>query len=128
MGQAPARFIYQDDNACSFLDIHPLRPGHTLVIPRHHVRDLTTEGAAAAVAAIAPALHKTALLLSTRLHADGISVLQATGPAAGQDVFHLHFHLIPRHTGDPHLTDHTPDNAARHTIPETHRALVDQPS
>lgn len=122
-GRAPARFIYHDDSACSFLDINPLRAGHTLVVPRRHVRDLTDDGAAEAVAAIGRALHKTALLLTTRLGAAGISVLQSNGAAAGQEVFHLHFHLVPRHPGDGQLTDHTPDEGARLTLDETHRTL-----
>jgi len=123
-GRAPARLVYEDDDACAFLDINPLRLGHTLVVPRRHVRDLTDEGAADTLTAIGPALHRTALLLSTRLVADGISVLQANGAAAGQTVFHLHFHLLPRHTGDSPLTDWTPDHQARQTLTETHHTLT----
>ena len=122
--RAPARLVYEDDDACAFLDINPLRLGHTLVVPRRHVRDLIGEGAAETLAAIGPALHQTALLLSTRLVADGISVLQANGAAAGQTVFHLHFHLLPRHTGDSPLTDWTPDTQARQTLAETHHTLT----
>ena len=123
-GRAPARFVYEDDAACAFLDINPLRLGHTLVVPRRHVRDLTDDGAAETLAAIGPALQQTALLLSTKLVADGISVLQANGSAAGQTVFHLHFHLLPRHTGDTPLTDWTPDTQARLTLDETHHTLT----
>jgi histidine triad (HIT) family protein len=50
-GEAPARFVYQDDDACAFLDINPLRAGHTLVVPRLHVRDLTAEQAPTATVA-----------------------------------------------------------------------------
>ena len=123
-GGVPARFVYEDDAACAFLDINPLRLGHTLVVPRRHVRDLTDDCAAETLAAIGPALHQTALLLSTKLVADGISVLQANGSAAGQTVFHLHFHLLPRHTGDTPLTDWTPDTQARLTLAETHHTLT----
>jgi histidine triad (HIT) family protein len=123
-GRAPARFVYEDDDACAFLDINPLRTGHTLVVPCRHVRDLTDEGAAGILAAIGPALQQTARLLSSRLDADGISVLQANGAAAGQTVFHLHFHLLPRHTADIPLTDWTPHPSARDTLSETHQALT----
>jgi histidine triad (HIT) family protein len=123
-GRAPARFVYEDDEACAFLDANPLRLGHTLVVPRRHIRDLLAEGAAETLAAIGPALHRTALLLSDRLVADGISVLQANGAAAGQTVFHLHFHLLPRPTGDIPLTDWTPDLKARESLPETHHTLT----
>ncbi|TDU82298.1 histidine triad (HIT) family protein [Kribbella voronezhensis] len=122
-GRASARFVYEDDDACAFLDINPLRTGHTLVVPRRHVRDLTDEGAAETIASIGPALQNTARLLSTRLDADGISVLQANGAAAGQTVFHLHFHLLPRPTGDSQLTDWTADSKARETLDETHHRL-----
>jgi histidine triad (HIT) family protein len=104
-GRVPARVVYQDDEAVAFLDIRPLRRGHTLVVPRQHIPDLTADGAATAVAAVAPALEATARILSTRLPADGISILQANGRAAGQEVFHLHFHLVPRWHGDRPLND-----------------------
>jgi histidine triad (HIT) family protein len=123
-GRAPARFVYEDDNACAFLDINPLRTGHTLVVPRRHVRDLADEGAAEALAEVGPALQQTARLLSAKLDADGISVLQANGAAAGQTVFHLHFHLLPRPTGDTQLTDWTPHPEARQTLDEIHQALT----
>ena len=123
-GRLPARFVYQDDDACAFLDIRPLRVGHTLVVPRRHVADLGAEGAPEAVAALGPALQETARLLSSRLDADGISVLQANGVAAGQEVFHLHFHLVPRWSGDRRLTDFTADEAARDNLDQTHQQLV----
>ncbi|WP_112239605.1 HIT family protein [Kribbella monticola] len=123
-GRAPARFIYIDDNACAFLDINPLRTGHTLVVPRRHVRDLADQGAAEALAEVGLALQHTARLLRARLDADGISVLQANGAAAGQTVFHLHFHLLPRPAGDRQLTDWTEDRQARKTLDETHQALT----
>jgi len=123
-GRAPARVVYQDEDACAFLDINPLRLGHTLVVPRRHLPDLMAEGAAETLAAIGPALHRTALLLADRLVADGISVLQANGAAAGQTVFHLHFHLVPRPAIDIPLTDWTPDLKARESLPETHHILT----
>jgi histidine triad (HIT) family protein len=107
-GRVPARVLYEDDSAIAFLDIRPLRRGHTLVVPRAHVVDLAAEGAPHAVAAVGPALQQTTRLLLDRLPADGVSLLQANGPAAGQEVFHLHFHLVPRWTGDRPLTDWTP--------------------
>ncbi|MEU4193724.1 HIT family protein [Kribbella sp. NPDC026611] len=123
-GKVPGRFVYQDDAACAFLDIRPLRRGHTLVVPRRHVSDLTTDDAAEAVAAVGPALQKTARLLKTRLPADGVSLLQANGAAAGQEVFHLHFHLIPRWTADHPLTNWTADQTARDNLPATHHLLT----
>jgi histidine triad (HIT) family protein len=124
-GRSPARFVYQDDHACAFLDIRPLRAGHTLVVPRRHLRDLSADGAPDAVAAIGPALQATTRTLVSHLNADGVSVLQANGAAAGQDVFHLHFHLVPRWRGDRPLNDWTADDGARHNLDELHQRLVD---
>ena len=123
-GRAPARFLYQDDDACAFLDITPLRTGHTLVVPRRHVRDLADAEAPLAVGAVGPALQAMSRLLIAELGADGISVLQANGAAAGQTVFHLHFHLVPRYAGDRPLTDWTPDDAGRRTLDEMHQTLA----
>ncbi|WP_460653000.1 HIT family protein [Kribbella endophytica] len=123
-GRLPARVLYEDDSAVAFLDIRPLRRGHTLVVPRLHVVDLTAEGAVEAVAAVGPALQQTTRLLLARLPAEGVSLLQANGPAAGQEVFHLHFHLVPRWTGDRPLTDWTPDAGAGASLDELHKQLA----
>ncbi|MFK4089749.1 HIT family protein [Kribbella sp. NPDC020789] len=122
-GRLPARFVHQDDRAVAFLDIRPLRPGHTLVVPRSHVADLTADDAAEAVAAVAPTLQAVSRLLIDRLPADGISLLQANREAAGQEVFHLHFHLVPRRHGDRPLTDWTQSTDA-HSLDQTHAALT----
>ena len=103
-GRSPARFLYRDTAACAFLDVEPVRPGHSLVVPNEHVVDLMAENAATALAGMARALHFTAALLKARLDADGISVFQSNGAAAGQSIAHLHFHLVPRRTGDARLT------------------------
>jgi len=97
-GDADARIVHADEHAVAFLDLHPLTIGHTLVIPRRHVTDLLD--ADGVVAEIGPALETTAALLVDRLGSDGINAFQATGQAAGQTVFHLHFHLLPRTEGD----------------------------
>jgi histidine triad (HIT) family protein len=124
-GQLPARFVHQDDRAVAFLDIRPLRRGHTLVVPRAHVTDLTSDGAAEAVTAVAAALQATSRLLIDRLPADGLSVLQANRVAGGQEVFHLHFHLVPRWTGDRPLNDWTEDPVALTTLDEVHLQVGD---
>jgi histidine triad (HIT) family protein len=122
-GRLPARFVHQDDRAVAFLDIRPLRRGHTLVVPRAHVVDLTSDGAAEAIAGVAAALQATSRLLVDRLPADGLSVLQANRVAGGQEVFHLHFHLVPRWTGDRPLNDWTEDPGASTTLDEIHLQL-----
>jgi histidine triad (HIT) family protein len=122
-GDAPATVIYADDDAVAFLDINPATTGHTLVIPRRHVDGLLD--ADGAYAQIAPAIEATGALLVERLDADGINVFQSTGQAAGQVVFHLHVHLLPRWAGDGLLSLHTLRVPLREDREATRARLVD---
>ena len=96
--QAPASQIYEDETVMSFLDIRPLNLGHTLVIPKTHyvnIFDIPEKELAA--------VHKVAKLISFAIKkatiADGISIIQQNGKAAGQDIFHFHVHVVPRFEG-----------------------------
>lgn len=121
-----ARFVYRDEMSCAFLDIEPVRPGHTLVIPTAHVPDLMSGLATEGIAGTAQALHTTAVLLRDRLAADGISVFQSNGTAAGQTMDHLHFHLVPRFSGDGRLTSNwAPDRDAMDALDRTHALLTE---
>lgn len=97
--EAPGSFVYEDDRAAAFLDLFPVNPGHTLVVPKRHAVDLLTcpsdlAGHLFAVAArLAPAVVAT-------VEADGFNVWTANGRAAGQTVFHLHVHILPRFATD----------------------------
>jgi histidine triad (HIT) family protein len=123
-GRLPARILYEDAAACAFLDHEPVRPGHTLVVPRQHVSGLAVAGAAIALAGAAEALEATARLLLSGIPADGISVFQSNGAVAGQTVFHMHFHLVPRVAGDGRLTNWAGDEEAQAQLDETHRQLL----
>lgn len=100
-GEVPSRQVYADEHAIAFLDVAPFHRGHTLVIPRRHVADLLEQPAA--LAEIAPAVERTATLLVERLGADGLNLLSSAGAAAGQEIFHLHLHLVPRYESAPGL-------------------------
>lgn len=100
-GDIPARRVYADEVAIAFLDLGPWSRGHTLVIPREHVSDLLADPPQ--LAAIGPAVDATARLLVDRLGADGINLLSSARPVAGQEIFHLHVHLIPRYADRPGL-------------------------
>jgi histidine triad (HIT) family protein len=104
-GDLPASLVAADDTAVAFLDINPLTTGHTLVVPRRHVSDVLTAGGA--TADVSALLESTAQLLVERLGADGLNVFQASRAPAGQTVFHLHFHLLPRWTNDGLLNVHS---------------------
>jgi len=98
-GTAPARVVHQDDRTVAFLDIGQAAPGHTLVVPRSHVRNLLDCPPDLACSVFA-ATREVARRLADRLHPDGITVFQANERAGWQDVFHLHVHVVPRWTED----------------------------
>lgn len=98
-GEIPSRLIYSDDDAIAFLDVAPYKPGHTLVVSRRHVPDALAD--AGALASLAPAITSVGRLLAERLDADGMNVLTNVNEVAGQSVFHLHVHLIPRFAASP---------------------------
>lgn len=100
-GDIPSRRVYEDDHAVAFLDIAPWHPGHTLVVPRRHVDDLL--GDPDVLAEITPAVSHVSRLLVDRLGAEGLNMLSSAGAVAGQEVFHLHVHLVPRSAGEPGL-------------------------
>jgi len=98
-GAAPSRKVYEDEYAYAFLDRAAVAPGHTLVIPRHHAADIWAIDKIGA-GRLMEAVHEVARLLGERLHPDGMTISQANRAAGGQDVFHLHVHVIPRYVGD----------------------------
>ena len=102
-GEIPSRRVYADDAAIAFLDINPWHVGHTLVIPRRHVDGLLDDPTG--LAEIAPAIAATSALLVDRLRADGLNLLSSSGAVAGQEVFHLHVHLVPRYSRRPGLRE-----------------------
>jgi histidine triad (HIT) family protein len=94
------------------------------VILRSHSPDVLASGADKALADVAQAVHEVSRLLVSRLAADGISIFQSNGAASGQDVFHLHLHLVPRHHGDGRLTVWSRDAAEQARLDDTHQILT----
>jgi histidine triad (HIT) family protein len=98
-GDLPATFVYRDDDVVGFLDLFPVVPGHTLIVPRRHATDLLDcPGELAGRLLAASARVAAAVLAATG--ADGFNVWSANGHAAGQTVFHLHLHVLPRFAAD----------------------------
>jgi histidine triad (HIT) family protein len=98
-GQVPVTKLYEDEAVLSFLDIGPLSDGHTLVIPKQHferLHDCPVE----LLGQVSLCLGKIAGAVSNAMNSDGYNILCNNGRAAGQLVEHLHFHVIPRTTGD----------------------------
>lgn len=96
--QAPASQIYEDKAILAFLDIRPLNMGHTLVIPKEHYVDIF-DTPAELLGQMHIASKKVAAAVKSATDADGISIIQQTGKAAGQDIFHIHLHVVPRFEG-----------------------------
>ncbi len=94
-GEIPCHRVYEDDKVLAFLDIGPLSPGHTLVIPKEPAEtlDRLSDDSAAALGRVLPRLSR-AVLRATG--ARDFNVLQNNGAAAHQAVGHVHFHIIPK--------------------------------
>ncbi|MBR0555721.1 HIT family protein [Ciceribacter sp. L1K23] len=99
-GEIPSVKLYEDDDTLAFMDVMPQAPGHLLVIPKAPSRNML-DADPAVLAKVIPVVQKLAVAAKEAFEADGVFVAQFNEPAAGQTVFHLHFHVIPRHDGQP---------------------------
>ena len=99
-GEIPCFKVYEDDLVLAYLDINPFAKGHTLVIPKEHSKGLLDTDDET-LAAVISRVKKVAAHVAASLGCDGFNILQNNGEAAGQTVRHLHFHIVPRWTGDP---------------------------
>ncbi len=103
-GKIPVAKVYEDGAVLAFLDIGPISDGHTLLIPKQHVAKIH-ECQPELLAQVAQRLGRVAGAVAGAMKADGYNVLCNNGRAAGQVVDHLHFHIIPRRSGDGVLTE-----------------------
>ena len=97
--QIPATVVHEDEHTLAFMDIGQVNPGHVLVAVKEHVENLYALDDAKA-AAVFRAAARVARAIRSAFGPEGLSVYQANGKAAGQTVFHLHIHLVPRYEGD----------------------------
>ena len=97
-GEVPASMVYEDEHAIAFMDLMPQVEGHTLVVPRSPCRDLF-DIEPEVLAGTIRATQVVARAVQTAFDAPGIMIAQLSGAAAGQTVFHLHFHILPRYQG-----------------------------
>jgi len=98
-GQIPSTTVYEDDLFKVILDIAPANKGHVIILPKKHCENIFDVDATTASQAFMIA-SKVATALMNTLSCDGINVVQNNGVAAGQTVFHLHIHVIPRYEND----------------------------
>ncbi|MBV5259380.1 HIT family protein [Synechococcus moorigangaii CMS01] len=98
-GEAPAVKIHEDEHTLAIMDVFPQAPGHVLVIPKEPARNLFELSEEAAEKSIL-AVKTVAAAVRRALEPDGVFVAQFNGAPAGQTVFHIHFHIIPRREGE----------------------------
>ena len=98
-GEIPAVKVFEDDQTLAFMDIFPQARGHFLVVPKDVRARNFLELPANRVAPLMERVHRLAIAAEKALKPDGITVTQFNGEDAGQTIFHLHFHIIPRYAG-----------------------------
>jgi histidine triad (HIT) family protein len=99
-GEIPAHKVYEDEHSLAFMDVMPQGEGHTLVIPKAPSRGLL-DAEPQTLAAVIGTVQRVGRAVKAAFKADGLTLFQYNESAGGQTVFHLHFHLVPRHDGVP---------------------------
>ena len=97
-GESPCHKVYEDDATIAFMDIMPQSEGHTLVLPKatgENIFDLPPDALAATIRTV----QRIAGAVKKAFDPPGVMIAQLNGTAAGQSVFHLHFHVVPRYAG-----------------------------
>ena len=98
-GEIPSTTVYEDDDVKAILDVNPAARGHVIVLPKAHAENIFSIPDEDLKKAICVA-KKIAAAVKKAYNCDGVNILQNNGEAAGQSVFHLHIHVIPRFDGD----------------------------
>ena len=119
-GDIPSEKIYEDEGHVAFMDIQPVNPGHTLIIPKKHY-DCLAEMPEEAMDGIFRAATRVAKASMEATAAPGFNIIVNNGAAAGQVIFHTHVHAIPRFEDDGHR------NWGKKDVPEDKtKALADE--
>lgn len=99
-GKAPSSRVYEDETCLVFMDIQPINAGHLLVVPKVHATDLSDLPPETGGKMFKVAQKMTDAVMNSGIRCEGVDLLLAHKPAAGQEVFHAHLHVIPRYQGD----------------------------
>ena len=99
-GEAPCYKVYEDEDVLAFLDLFPQSHGHTLVIPKRAPARNLLDIDADSLGKLMIATQKVARAVAAELEPVGIQIAQFNGAPAGQTVFHIHFHIVPRYEGE----------------------------
>jgi len=98
-GEIPAARVFEDDHVLAFMDAFPQAQGHTLVIPKGSRARNLLEEEPHALSELILGVQRVARAVRAALNPDGLVITQFNGQSAGQTVYHLHFHIIPRWNG-----------------------------
>lgn len=98
-GEMPAARVFEDDHVLAFMDAFPQAKGHTLVIPKHSAARNLLDEEPVVLSHVILGVQRVARAVRVALGPDGLVITQFNGALAGQTVFHLHFHIIPRWSG-----------------------------
>lgn len=99
-GREPASLVYSDDDIVAFLDVRPVNPGHLLVVPRTHAESLAKLDEQLGTRMFTAAHRLAGAVRASGLRCEGVNLSLADGEAAGQEVGHVHLHVVPRFAGD----------------------------
>jgi len=99
-GEIPSIKVFENDNVLAIMDVMPQADGHVLIIPKAPCRNLL-DADPVVLATLLPVVQTMAIAVKDAFDADGVSIFQYNEAAGGQSVFHLHFHVVPRHEGKP---------------------------
>lgn len=118
-GDADASFVYRDSDCVAFMDLAPINAGHVLVVPSNHAEHLADldEGAAAHVMTITHRV--SAAVRASGVPCDAVFLFLADGEVAGQEVPHVHMHIVPRFLGDTFRISECGRPVARAELDET---------
>jgi len=115
---AEASIVHDDDRLLAFCDLNPVNPGHVLIVPKAHGVGLADLDASDGSQMFVLAQRLASAVRNSGLRCDGVNLFLADGEAAGQEVFHVHLHVIPRYAGDRFRLDSGQRRAARSDLDE----------
>ncbi|MFL5763004.1 MAG: HIT family protein [Bacteroidia bacterium] len=99
-GSLESSIVFEDEYCAAFMDIRPVNTGHLLIVPKKHISYITEEDSLISAHLMKVATRIQGAVQKSQIKQEGFNYLIANGEAAGQEVFHVHLHLIPRYSGD----------------------------
>lgn len=121
-GEVPSSTVYEDEDFRVILDLGPASKGHALILPKNHYKDLC-EADSSVAGKLFPLAGRIGAAMKKSLGASGFNVVQNNGTSAGQTVFHLHVHIIPRYDGGPRIVAWEPGEEKPETLAETAKRI-----